>query len=343
MNNDMNEEQPCSIAGWGIYLPEERQTVEDVAKQLSTPLKVLTSNFAMIDKPIEPTLHPSEMGARALETALGKTGVAATELDLVVFANSGLNNYLMWSAAAHVCHLTGATNAGAIDLSHSCNSVLTALDMVRNRMQTDERVNTVAIVCAERSSALFHEPGPRLLSMCLYADGAAAIVVKRGEEGLRVRSHSLRTEAALHGAMIYPWGGTHYWLEQWPEEVHERGHARRMVELLETKDRALFKEVADDALQRSGLTHENVRYCLLNHDREELTSIRLENLGFRKDQSFFAHEHIGHIGGADHFIALDHLTQERPLQVGDGVLLCAVSAGQNWAALVLEKTTLDKA
>jgi len=92
--------QWVGIRSIGCYLPDQVMTSHDMAQLSDIPPSVFADKIGIMQKPIAGAdEHPSEMGVKTAVDALGKAGIAASEIDLIVYCGAGDYDYRFWSPA----------------------------------------------------------------------------------------------------------------------------------------------------------------------------------------------------------------------------------------------------
>jgi 3-oxoacyl-[acyl-carrier-protein] synthase-3 len=125
-----------------------------------------------------PDVSVVDMSEDAAAKALAQAGLTGSDVDAVILATVS-HPYQTPAAAAVVAHRLGATPAAAFDVSAGCagfcHGVALAADLVRGGT-----ARNVVVVGAEKLSD-FTDQHDRSTAF-LFADGAGAVVIGRGEE-----------------------------------------------------------------------------------------------------------------------------------------------------------------
>jgi len=124
----------------------------------------------------EPDLHPSEMAAEALRTALSEAQRAPGELGFILSIATVGDYPLPWSLATEVGGILGCSKTCvSIDLNAGCAGLLVALSTLSGWL--DENTQGLgAIICADRNSSFIERAGsPSQLAG--FSDTASALIV----------------------------------------------------------------------------------------------------------------------------------------------------------------------
>jgi 3-oxoacyl-[acyl-carrier-protein] synthase III len=154
------------IAGVGAYVPERKITNDDVLEMLrahSAPylaapdleklLAKATYKLAKAGNETRFWCREDQMGTdiarEAAVQALDHAGLAATDLDLIIY--TGMSKAFVEPATAHVLrHELGATNANVIDTQDACTSFIKSMDLADSLIKTG-KYETILIVAGERT------------------------------------------------------------------------------------------------------------------------------------------------------------------------------------------------
>ena len=111
------------LVGVGSCAPPTRVTNVDLEDLVDTTDEWIAQRTGIRSRHLlAPGETMSELGGKAAEGALAMAGVAAEDVDLVIFATSSADD--LFGDAANVAMLVGATNAVAFDLTAACSGFL---------------------------------------------------------------------------------------------------------------------------------------------------------------------------------------------------------------------------
>ena len=171
----------AAITGWGASMPPATLTNADLSTFLDTSDEWITSRTGMRERRIS-HVTASEMSTVAATRALACAGLAATDVDLIIYGGVS-NEELCPNSASGVQVMLGATNAASIDLNTACTSfcygLATATAMIRSGMVRNALVIGVELI------SRYLDWSNRNVAV-LFGDGAAAVVLQASErkEGL---------------------------------------------------------------------------------------------------------------------------------------------------------------
>jgi 3-oxoacyl-[acyl-carrier-protein] synthase-3 len=95
-----------------------------------------------------------------------------------------------------------------------------------------------------------------------------------------------------------------------------------------------FVAAARGAVERSGLTMDELAFVCPLHTKRSMFVALLEELGMREDQAVYLDD-TGHMSGVDPLLGLDRAVRAGRVADGDLVLLLAAGTGYTWAASIV--------
>ncbi len=331
------------LTGYGTYVPEPVLTGEEIAAQSGIPEEVVVEKMGLRQKHVcaPGEDHVSDMCVAAGEKALAKADIDPESLDLVLYHGSEYKDYVVWSAAAHICERLGAENAFATESHTLCASAPIAVRQVAAQLQVDH-IDAALLVTASREEELLEYTNERSSFMFNFGSGASAMVLE-SEPGPRalatVNESAAVTDGSFAEDVIMHAGGS---LEPpSPETVEQDRHRLDVPDPDGMKERlgpvslANFLDVADTALERSGFAREDIDFVALTHMKRSFHQLVCDELGLDAETESHYLDEYGHVQSADQILALDAAVREKRLDPGDVVCFLAAGTGYTWSASIL--------
>ncbi|MCG1024810.1 beta-ketoacyl-ACP synthase III [Dehalobacter sp.] len=168
------------IIGTGSYVPENRVTNDDLSKIVDTSDEWIRTRTGIKERRISLTETTADLAVAAARRALDDAGVAAEELDLIIVATV-TPDYFFPSTACFVQNSLGASRAACFDISAACTGFIFGLSIASQFIRTG-MYQKALIIGAEALSKItdWEDRG----TCVLFADGAGAAVIKRGDQGI---------------------------------------------------------------------------------------------------------------------------------------------------------------
>jgi len=199
----------AAITGWGKCMPPAVLSNADLATFLDTSDEWIMQRTGIHERRIS-HVSGTELAYVASAQALACAGLAATDLDLIVYGSCSNDEHIPNSASGLSIRL-GAGNAAAMDVNTACTSFLHGLSTANALIRTGV-VRTALVVGVEWISP-FMDWRNRNVSV-LFGDGCAAVVLQAAEEETGVLAEKLgcysdaRAILRVRGSgLLYGYGG----------------------------------------------------------------------------------------------------------------------------------------
>jgi 3-oxoacyl-[acyl-carrier-protein] synthase III len=314
------------------YLPERWMTAAEVAERSGIPERVILEKFGLRGKHIAaPDEHVSDLSVRAIERLFEETGIDPAEIDVVMYYGSMWRDYPVWQVAPHIAHRVGATNAFAVEYANVSHGTSIALRLARDLLRAEEELQTVLMVAACRESYLLDYTNERSRFMFNFGDGAVAGLLRGDSDRNELLGAHTITNGAYSMQVKVPGGGSRdpdgYRFLDVQDPAEMKGG-------LDRESLPNFVAAARGAVERSGLTLEQVDVVCPLHTKRSMFLSLLSGLGMREDQAVYLDD-TGHMSGVDPLLGLDRAVRDGRVTDGDVVLLLSAGTGYTWAAAVL--------
>jgi 3-oxoacyl-[acyl-carrier-protein] synthase-3 len=322
------------IAATAAYLPERWMTAAEIGEASGIPEEVVVQRFGLRGKHIAAAdEHVSDLSVKAAERLLGETGVDPGEIDVVVYFGSPWKDYPVWQVSPRVAHRLGCERAFALELDYVSCGAPVALRICRDLLVAEPEIRTVLAVAASKESQLLDYENERSRFMFNFGDGAVAALLTKDAPANELLGSAMLTDGSLSLHVKVPRGGS----------VHPAVDGRRFLDVAELqamKERLdavslpNFVRVAEDALQRSGGSVDDVSYLCGIHMKRSMHEALVGAIGLDGERASYLDD-TGHMSGVDPLLALDRASRAGMLARGDLVLLLAAGTGYTWAASVV--------
>ncbi len=324
-----------SIAGIGTYFPAGYQTGAEIAAATGIPQAVIEEKFGLRGKHVAaPDEHVSDMAVRAAQSLLPEAEGAGA---LIYFA-SAHKDYYLWSVAPRIQHALGLRGAFTFEMMDTSACGPVALKVAKDMLVADDALRSILLVGASRESHVIDYRNQRSRFAFSFADGAAAVLLRRGEEGHRVLESAIRTDGSFADDVYIPAGGSVHPAS--PETLERRMHCLDVIDPARMKARLdpisldRFVEVVRGAVERSGRTLDDLAFLAPLHVKRSLFDMLLRALGLEERQAVYLADY-GHMAAIDPFVGLALADREGRLAPGDLVVALSAGTGYTWAATAI--------
>lgn len=304
----------AGIRSIGWWIPPLRRTASEVARVYGLSEEAVAKSGIESQPVPGDGDHPSTMGARATRAALDAAGLAASDLDLLIFVGVTKDWPSPWVTAFGVLHelglhQPGATRAAGFDMSSRCAGGIDALWLAKTLVDSGTR-RRVAVCCAERFDRLLGpQRVPEQATDAAYSAGAATAIVSADcDDRNEIVAFSSYTnpDLSVHKTMGPVAGGTRQPLDE--AAIRERRHEwQSQLSLREVSAIARFAVDSDrhnyaELFRETGFDGVDFVACSPLDPKPQLDVLR--ELGVDSSKTLFTVPRLGHIGSADLLLIL---------------------------------------
>lgn len=269
------------------------------------------------------------LAADASRQALAEAGVAAADVDLIVFGTCSPDK-LLPAAGAELQAQLGAGKASAFDLNAACTSFVYGLSVAEGFVAAGS-AETVLVIGAEKLSGIINWKDRN--TCVLFGDGAGAAVVQRTTDQRGIVSRFMRSDGNLAHLLYRPKGGSAEPVT--PEIIAEGSHYVAMAGR-ETFKHAVYSmnEALDAALERAGLTGNDIDLLIPHQANLRIIEATAKHGNVPMDKVYVNVDRYGNTSAASVPIALDECMRNGRIQPGMTVMMVAFGAGFTWSSAI---------
>jgi 3-oxoacyl-[acyl-carrier-protein] synthase III len=324
---------PVSITGLGWHVPERVVTNNDLSELVDTSDEWIRERTGIRERRFAgPDEALSDIALPAAQEALGRAGVAAGNLDLLIVATV-TPDMMFPSTAAILADQLGATEAAAYDLSAGCTgfmygiaqaSGMVAAGLSRQALVVGADVLSKIVDMTDRSTCV------------LFGDGAGAAVIEPvAAEGFL--GFELGADGAGGVDLNLPAGGSR--LPSSAETVAGRLHYVQMNgrQVFKFATRVLVSS-AQALLEKTGLAIEDVDVYVPHQANVRIIDHAVAKLGIPKEKVVVNVDRYGNTSSASIPLALGEAAADGRVHKGDIVLMTGMGAGLTWGSALLRWT-----
>ncbi|MFI1869661.1 ketoacyl-ACP synthase III family protein [Streptomyces jumonjinensis] len=285
------------------------------------------------------SMAPPDMAVHAATTALKRSGLDGSEVDLLIHSGIWFQGVEMWPAASYVAGHALGRGVPAIGLDQECNGGLGALELAARQVSGRPGAGAAMVTTGDRFGAPLverwsSEPG------FVYGDGGAALLLSGRGGFARLVSTATGADNSLEAVVRGP--GLRPLPSAEPLDLLGRvGHYMRSLgSVREATERvaAVVTSVVDTVLADAGVTRGEIdRVVALASGRGRLEWQLPQLLGIPVERSTwdFARR-VGHLGAGDQIAGFNDLLERGELGAGDRVLFVGGGSGFSCTCAVVE-------
>lgn len=320
----------AKITGIASYVPDDVLTNEELAQMVDTSDEWITTRVGIKERRIlraEGT-GSSDLGAKALQSLIEKTGIDPREIEVIICATSN-PDFRFPSTASIIAEKVGIKTTYGYDIQAACAGFLVALQAGAAYIQAG-LYKKVVVVAAEKMSSMVNYKDRNTCP--LFGDAAACVLLEPTEEECGVMDSVLHTDGMGLPHLVMTAGGSvrpasHTTIDKNEHYVYQDG-------------RFVFKHAvadmissSDAVMHRNGLTIDDVDYVIPHQANLRIIEAIAERFNIPEEKLLVNIQHYGNTSAAS--IPLCLAEYEHRFKKGDKFILTAFGAGFTWGAVYL--------
>ena len=321
----------AQIVGWGMYVPSEILTNDDLANMVDTSDDWIRARTGIIERRIAaPKETTATMAIRAAQAALQVANANPAKLDLIIVATA-TPDYPFPATACLVQDDLGAIKAGAFDLSAGCTGFVYAL-AVGSQMIISGAYDQVLVIGAETLSRIINWTDRN--TCVLFGDGAGAVLLQASNVPGGVLSAVLGADGSGGDLLMLPAGGSRHpasaeTVAQGLHYVHMNGR-----EIFRFATRVTAK-AARQALAEANVNLEDISLFISHQANGRIIQSAAKSLKLPLEKVFVNLDRYGNTSSASVPIALCEAIEQGRVKRDDHLVIVGFGAGLTWAAVVI--------
>jgi 3-oxoacyl-[acyl-carrier-protein] synthase III len=344
------------IQGTGMHVPPTVVDNHRLGRLMDTSDEWIQQRTGIVTRHYaDPGVGTSDLAVPAARQALERAGVAAEDLDYVVFATMTPDYYFPGSGAVFAGKL-GLKRVPCLDIRQQCAGFVYGLQ-VTDALIRSGQYRTVLLIGAEvhcgfmpwKSWDVVMGKSDRTISAeeyawntsfrdrtVLFGDGAGAVVVSGAEDGSRgIVDIIVHTDGTLADRLWVNAGGS-AGRPYFDPSMYEDGRTVPIVEGREVFRLAvtLMPEVMRAILARNGLTFDDVALTIFHQANLRINEAVQKRLGLSDERVYNNIQRFGNTTAATIPIALHELIEQGRVKRGDLLCFVGLGSGLNWGAVL---------
>ncbi|MFJ9819114.1 3-oxoacyl-[acyl-carrier-protein] synthase III C-terminal domain-containing protein [Streptomyces sp. NPDC101151] len=286
-----------------------------------------------------------DMAVRAARSAIERSAADTAAIDAHIHGSVYYQVPEGAYAPGYILRELGAGNIPSFDVHQGCNGLLGALEVGIGQLTGAARRDRVLLTTASNFTTPLFNRWNDFGTSSIYSDGAAAAVISSAAGFAQVRSlnsgtlHEIEKWHRGEESLLPPRGEAEKHFNMGERSQHFVDNVMGFAQLFE----AFFKfdlGVINESLNDAGVTAEEIsKVITINVDTRMVEQALMRPLGIPMDRLCAEYGNkVGHSGGADIFITLEHLARTGELRPGDNVLMTSQGPGWICSSAVLTVT-----
>ena len=324
--------KPLRIAGVGYCVPDTVITNDDLTKLYETSDEWIYTRTGIKERRVVSGNESAvDLGVKAAENALNKSGFKAEDIDCVIAAASAPPQ-LYPALACDIQTRLGIPNyVPSFDLTAACTGLIYSLQVARGLIGSGLYKN-ILIVAADNNSRLvdWKDRGTSIL----FGDGAGAMVVTEAEDGVDdIMSLDVRADGSIGQYISLNMAGENCPLVEPCDVVDSKVHmAGRDVYKFVV---STLPNYVDKAIELAGLKAEDINYLIPHQANQRIIEALQQRLQYSDEKVISNIKYYGNTSAASIPIALVEGVEKGKIKLGSTAILCGFGAGMTWGGAIV--------
>ncbi|MGM1429010.1 beta-ketoacyl-ACP synthase III [Sphingobacterium lactis] len=321
----------AAITAVNGYVPDYILTNKELETMVETNDEWIVTRTGISERRIlkDPTKATSDLAVPAVKGLLEKRGIAAEEIDLIIFCTSTPD--MLFPATANIlADKVGAINAWGFDLQAACSGFLFGLTTGTQFIESGKHKKVLVVGGDKMSSVVNYKDRNTCI---LFGDGCGAVLLEPNDEGNGVIDSLLKTDGSGGQYLNIKGGGS---LHPASHETVDAG-----LHYAYQEGRTVFKfavtnmaDVAAEVMERNNLTSESVDWLVPHQANKRIIDATAERAGLPEEKVMVNIQKYGNTTSAT--IPLCLWEWEDKLKKGDNLILAAFGGGFTWGSIYLK-------
>ena len=321
----------AAITGIQGYVPDFVLSNKDLEKMVDTNDEWIRTRTGIQERRIlkEEGKATSDLGARAVEGLLEKTGTSAEEIELLICAT--VTPDMQFPDTANlIAYKTGCKNAFTYDINAACSGFLFALSTGAKFIETGTYKKVIIVGADMMSSILDYTDRSTCI---LFGDGGGAALLEANEEGNGIQDSILKSDAVgaqyLHqkaGGSLKP--ASHETVDAREHYVYQNGKPVFKAAVSGMAD------VVTKVMERNNLSADDVSWVVPHQANLRIIEMVARMAEFPMERVMVNIHKYGNTTAGT--IPLCLWEWENQLKKGDNLILTAFGGGYTWGATWLK-------
>ncbi|MGQ0838311.1 ketoacyl-ACP synthase III family protein [Actinokineospora sp.] len=283
-----------------------------------------------------------QMAIEAGRAAIARSGIAASEYELMLHSSLWFQGLDMWGTASYVANETVGAQALSMDLQQRSCGAMAAFHLATAYLQAGFGSTALITTGDNFAAPAFDRWNSQMYT--LFGDAGTALALSTRGGFAKVLATAAFADNSLEG---FGRGAEPFRFA--PGTEAPVPVLRRLAQHMTTpaaaggweRIEAAMLKTRDQVLGDAGVDLSDIRRAVLPFiHRGGGQDENFHALGFTEEQSLWEFGRtVGHLGAGDQFAGLNHLLETGALAAGDRVLVFGVGVGFNFVATVLEMLT----
>lgn len=318
----------------GSYVPEKILTNHDLEKMVDTTDEWIVQRTGIRERRIASDEEASsDLGYKAALSAIERSGIKKSKIDMVMCATLSPDYLTMPSTACMISEKLGITNVMAFDVSAACTGFIYLISLAKAFIESGAKKNILIIGAEKISSFIDYEDRGTCI---LFGDGAGAAIICATENKEEAIIDVLASSDGKHGdLLITPGGGSKNPIRA--ENFDERLQYMKMSgnEVFKVAVKTLTNDVIE-ILKKNNIKPSEVDMFIPHQANLRIIEAVRARLKFPIEKTALTVAKYGNTSSASIPMAMNDLYENGQIKNGDLLLLDAFGGGFTWGSALIK-------
>ncbi|WP_353133828.1 beta-ketoacyl-ACP synthase III [Pseudopedobacter sp.] len=313
------------------YVPDYVLTNHELETMVDTNDEWIVTRTGIKERRIlkDPSMATSDLAVPAVEGLLKKRGIAAEEIDLIIFCTSTPD--MLFPATANIlADKVGAKNAWGYDLQAACSGFIFGLTTGAQFIESGHHQKVLVVGGDTMSRVINYEDRTTCI---LFGDGCGCALLEPNTEGLGVQDSILKSDGGGRDYLNIRGGGSlhpasHQTVDQKLHYAYQEGQT--VFKFAVTN----MANAAAEIMEKNNLKAEDVKWLIPHQANKRIIDATANRMGIGPEKVAINIEKYGNTTNGT--IPLCLWDWEDKLKKGDNLILAAFGGGFTWGSVYLK-------
>ncbi|MEJ5089713.1 beta-ketoacyl-ACP synthase III [Sphingobacterium faecium] len=321
----------AAITAVGGYVPDYILTNKELETMVETNDEWIVSRTGIKERRIlkGEGKATSDLAVPAVEQLLEKRGIAATDIDLIIFCTSTPD--MLFPATANIlADKIGAKNAWGYDLQAACSGFLFGLTTGVQFIESGKHKKVLVVGADKMSSVVNYQDRNTCI---LFGDGCGVVLLEPNTDGMGIQDSILKTDGSGGQYLNIKGGGSlnpasHATVDAGLHYAYQEG--KTVFKFAVTN----MANVAAEIMEKNNLQASDIAYLVPHQANKRIIDATAERAGLPEEKVMINIQKYGNTTSAT--IPLCLWEWENKLKKGDNLILAAFGGGFTWGSVYLK-------
>jgi len=321
----------AAITGVGAYVPDYILTNDELSTMVDTSDEWIMTRIGIKERRIlkGKGKGTSEMGAKAVQNLLERTGTSPDEVELLIC--STVTPDMLFPATANIiCDKVGIKNAFSFDLNAGCSGFLYGLSTASQYIESG-RYKKVILVGADKMSSIVNYSDRATCP--IFGDGAGAVLIEPSTDDNGIIDFKNMVDGAGRKHLHQKAGGskkppTHETIDNQEHFIYQEGQVVFKYAVSKMAD------ISVEIMERNNLGADDIHWLAPHQANMRIIEATGRRMGLPPEKVMVNIQKYGNTTDATIPLLLNEY--ESKLRKGDNIIVATFGAGFTWGAMYMK-------